>query len=328
MPGVSNGTPAVTTMRSPAAASPRRSKLLACHGQRRVIVGEVGHQHRHHAPHQRELPEGLRLRGDGEDRHRGTIGRHRASGKAAGREADDDRRLEQVCRRAHRHGDRGLGARSALGQVAIREEPVRLVHLAPDREVESDAASSALSLEPRAMRTIASTDSRGYSPTAVSADSIRASVPSRIALATSEASARVGRGAWTIDSSIWVAVITGLPWRFASRIRRFWARGTSSNGNSTPRSPRATMMASAERRIPPMFRSAVSFSIFAMIRIDEGTIRRRASTSSPLDEGHGHVVGACLRRPLHLLGVPVADRRRADLDPGKVDPLVGLEQPP
>ena len=60
-----------------------------------------------------------------------------------------------------------------------------------------------------------------------------ASVPSRIALATSEASARVGRGAWIIDSSIWVAVMTGLLQRLASRMRRFCASGTSSNGSFT-----------------------------------------------------------------------------------------------
>jgi hypothetical protein len=68
------------------------------------------------------------------------------------------------------------------------------------------------------MRSIACTASSGYSPTAVSAESITASVPSRIALATSDASARVGRGAWTIDSSIWVAVITGFPCKLASRM--------------------------------------------------------------------------------------------------------------
>ena len=38
-----------------------------------------------------------------------------------------------------------------------------------------------------------------------------AEVPSRIAFATSDASARVGSGEWIIDSSICVAVITGLP---------------------------------------------------------------------------------------------------------------------
>ena len=63
---------------------------------------------------------------------------------------------------------------------------------------------------------------------AVSAESITASVPSRSALATSETSARVGRGLWIIDSSIWVAVITGRARSWASRMMRFWMSGTSS----------------------------------------------------------------------------------------------------
>ena len=49
----------------------------------------------------------------------------------------------------------------------------------------------------------------GSCPIAVSAESITASVPSNTALATSLTSARVGDGASIIDSSIWVAVITG-----------------------------------------------------------------------------------------------------------------------
>ena len=44
-----------------------------------------------------------------------------------------------------------------------------------------------------------------------------------------------------MDSSIWVATITGTPrWR-AARMIIFWATGTSSGSSSTPRSPRATM---------------------------------------------------------------------------------------
>src|SRR6185369_9033030 len=62
-----------------------------------------------------------------------------------------------------------------------------------------------------AMRTIVSTDSMGKSPDAVSAESMIASVPSIIALATSEVSALVGRGLRIIESSICVAVMTGLP---------------------------------------------------------------------------------------------------------------------
>ena len=65
------------------------------------------------------------------------------------------------------------------------------------------------------------TASRGYLPMAVSAESMTASVPSKMALATSLASARVGRGFSIIDSSIWVAVITGLRQSAARRITCF-----------------------------------------------------------------------------------------------------------
>ena len=60
----------------------------------------------------------------------------------------------------------------------------------------------------------------------VSPESITADVPSRIALAMSVASARVGSGCSIIDSSIWVAVITSLPWAPARRITSFWISGT------------------------------------------------------------------------------------------------------
>ena len=51
------------------------------------------------------------------------------------------------------------------------------------------------------MRDIMATASTGYSPAAVSAESMTASVPSKIAFATSEASARVGAGAVTIGNA-------------------------------------------------------------------------------------------------------------------------------
>lgn len=51
----------------------------------------------------------------------------------------------------------------------------------------------------------------GNAPLAVSPDSITQSVPSRTALATSDASALVGRGLLMMDSIIWVAVMTGFP---------------------------------------------------------------------------------------------------------------------
>ena len=98
------------------------------------------------------------------------------------------------------------------------------------------------------MRAIMLTASTGYFPLAVSAESITASEPSKIALATSEASARVGRGFSVIDSSICVAVITGRRNSRARAIIFFCTTGTRSGFISTPRSPRATITPSATRK--------------------------------------------------------------------------------
>jgi hypothetical protein len=93
------------------------------------------------------------------------------------------------------------------------------------------------------------TDSSGNLPMADSPESMTQSVPSRIAFATSVASARVGRRLVTIDSSICVAVMTGLPARLAFAISCFCVLAIASIGTSTPRSPRATMIPSAAARI-------------------------------------------------------------------------------
>jgi hypothetical protein len=71
-------------------------------------------------------------------------------------------------------------------------------------------------------------------------------------LATSEDSARVGRGRSIIDSSIWVATITGLPNRRPASMICFCSTGTRCSGTSTPRSPRATISASAAAVISSM----------------------------------------------------------------------------
>ena len=76
-----------------------------------------------------------------------------------------------------------------------------------------------------------------------------ASVPSRMALATSVVSARVGRGLRSMESSIWVAVMTMRPRCAAAAMMRFWWTGTVSSGTSTPRSPRATMTPSVTSRM-------------------------------------------------------------------------------
>ena len=99
---------------------------------------------------------------------------------------------------------------------------------------------------------------------AVSPESIRADEPSRIALATSLASARVGSGRCSMDSSIWVAVMTVFPRSSEARIIRFCRSGTKAGPISTPRSPRATMRASASTAISGSAATASDFSIFAI----------------------------------------------------------------
>ena len=74
--------------------------------------------------------------------------------------------------------------------------------------------------------------------------------------------------------------MTGRPNRFAKPMIRFCATGTSSNGNSTPRSPRATITASETLRISSSRISALSFSIFATINIPLGSSARISLMSS------------------------------------------------
>ena len=92
-----------------------------------------------------------------------------------------------------------------------------------------------------AIRAIVATAQTGSMPIAVSPDSMTALVPSKTALATSVTSARVGTGELIIDSSIWVAVMTGRPQATEERISLFCMWGTSSSATRTPRSPRATI---------------------------------------------------------------------------------------
>ena len=96
-----------------------------------------------------------------------------------------------------------------------------------------------------------------------------AEVPSRIAFATSLASARVGSACSIIDSSICVAVITGFPTSRQRRMMRFCSSGTVAAPISTPRSPRATMTASDSIRISSSAATASAFSIFAITRAGE-----------------------------------------------------------
>ena len=130
------------------------------------------------------------------------------------------------------------------------------------------------------MRAMVSTASTGKRPEAVSADSMMPSVPSRIAFATSDASARVGRAFSIMLSSICVAVITTFPAPFAISMMRFWSVGTSSVESSTPRSPRATITPSVTSSIDGRSSTASRFSIFAITGAEAPWERISCLTSS------------------------------------------------
>ena len=103
-----------------------------------------------------------------------------------------------------------------------------------------------------------------------------------MALATSVISARVGRGFSIMESSICVAVMTGLPQATHWAIMFFWMMGISVKSISTPMSPRATMMPSATDRMSGRLLTPSWFSILAMILMAEpaSSNSRRISRTS------------------------------------------------
>ncbi len=183
-----------------------------------------------------------------------------------------------------------------------------------------------------AIRARVRTASTGYLPTADSPESITQSVPSMIALATSVASARVGRAFPVIDSSICVAVMTGFPRRFARWTSRFCSMAIRSIGISTPRSPRAIMMPSAAPRIPSIRPRAIARSILAM---RNGLCPAAWAVATHLvevfrrgDEGLAHRVDAVLECELQALLVPRGKGVDPEVDAGRVEPLARAELAP
>ena len=135
----------------------------------------------------------------------------------------------------------------------------------------------------RAMRSSTETQRTGNFPVAVSPLSITASTCSYTALATSVTSARVGMGLSIIDSSRWVATMTGLPATTQRRTMSRWAPGSISYSTSTPRSPRATMTPSAASMISSRLSRPSWFSILATIRMERppaSLMIRRASCTA------------------------------------------------
>ena len=133
-------------------------------------------------------------------------------------------------------------------------------------------------------------------------------MPWKIALATSETSARVGRGEATIEASIWVAVIEGREYLPASASSRRCTPGTCSIGSSIPRSPRATITPAVTALTISSARSAAcGFSIFAITGMSEPPVRTRRSTGARSSARRTNETAS--------RSIPLLDR---EVDPGQV----------
>mmetsp|Transcript_36070 Transcript_36070/g.60795 ORF Transcript_36070/g.60795 Transcript_36070/m.60795 type:complete len:203 (+) Transcript_36070:698-1306(+) len=148
------------------------------------------------------------------------------------------------------------------------------------------------------------------------------SVPSSTALATSVASARVGRGFMVMDSSICVAVITGLPFTLQRSIMRFCTMNIFSIGISIPRSPRATIMPSDSSKMSSKLSRPSLFSTLEMILMflpASPITLRMCTTSDPLRTKDGAMKSTLFLTPHWIrssssLGVIVG---RSTTTPGK-----------
>ena len=112
-----------------------------------------------------------------------------------------------------------------------------------------------------------------------------------------------------MDSSIWVATITGLPALRQARTIRREMLGTSSGGSSTPRSPRATMTASDSSMISSSCSIADGFSSFvtrparpAMASRSRRTSRGRWTKEAATQSTPSSIPSARSRRSLPVSG--------------------------
>ena len=151
-------------------------------------------------------------------------------------------------------------------------------------------------------------------------------VPSRIAFATSEASARVGSGAWIIDSSICVAVITGLPRSRERRMIRFCRSGTATAPDLDPE------VAARDHHRVRLAQDVVQhgnglrlLDLRDHVRGRSGRLDQRLQRLHVRGRAHERErdeVAAELERELEIVDVLPRQRRDRERDAGQVDALV------
>ena len=274
-----------------------------------------GTRQRRHAPqqvhavaHRLELREGINVGG------RPVLRQH--SRGVGGLGEDRDRANVEVAR-GMRHGlANGLRDRQML---APGDAPA-----AADRKGWASASAT--------MRAIISTASRGNLPIAVSPESMTASVPSKMALATSLASARVGRGFSVMDSSICVAVMTGLRKSSARRMTYFWMSGTFSGGNFDAEiAARHHHAIRRPRGWRPGFRWPAASPAWRRAERSPPQRRNRAPGAHHIFGGahkrDGHHVDPVLQTEVEVALVFLGERRNADVRTRQVDALMLAQHP-
>ena len=238
--------PAVITTRSPSAHEPPARAASIDFAHRSSTSAPSAISERRHAPLDRHLPKRVLVVRERDDRPARAQTRDRGRRPAA--EGRDEHRgtperLRDVAGRVrHRLADRRLLAR-------LRE-------LVPVAEARLDGARDPVHVRDRLDRVLAD---RGLAGEHRPPSSRRGSRSRRRSPRPGSARAR-----WIIDSSIWVAVITGFPRSSAAQDDPLLHQRHARAPISTPRSPRATMTASVSRRISSSASTASAFSIFAI----------------------------------------------------------------
>ena len=306
LPGLPGGLPATMTILSPMAQRLRLTRAESTSCTMSSVWCTVGDDERLDAPGEGELAPDRRVGGEREQRDRGTVPGEAARGLAGHGERDQRLGPDDRADLGGGAGDRAAGGGGHPRQVVLGAQR-GLLRRGDDPAHGGD----------RLDRVGADAGLGGQHDRVA---------PAAIAPATSETSARVGRGALIIDSSIWVATMTGLARSLASLIACVWMAGTCSRGSSTPRSPRATMIPSNASTMSGRTATASGFSILAISGTwaahvghdlaGEVRVVRRA------DEGHRDDVHADRQGPAQVRLVLVGERGRADVDPGQVDALV------
>ena len=280
-----SGRPAVTTTRSPGWNSGRERSALWTARMPSSVWRSKGTR-TGSVPHESAI--GATARRSSVKANSGTSGRKLATARA----------VEPECvRQAMALAPTSSARRTAVNEIAWVTRASRSVTTSTASRPPSRRRFCSAE---RTISSITSTARMGYLPAAVSPDSMTASEPSKTAFATSLASARVGRGLSIIDSSIWVAVMTGLEASRHARIRRFCTIGTSCIGISMPRSPRATITPSESSRMAPKSSTASGFSIFDTTGVawPASAMRRlRSATSAARRTNESATRSTCWLRP-------------------------------